>query len=45
MEARADETALGSAENLVPAVGLPLNIGRIHDVTALHDKRMNVHSQ
>jgi hypothetical protein len=34
MEARPDETPLGRAENLVPAVGLPLNIELIHHLAA-----------
>jgi hypothetical protein len=35
MEARAHETALRRAENLVPAVRLALNIETIHDFIAL----------
>ena len=34
MEAGADKAALGGAENLVPAVRLPLNIELIHGLIA-----------
>ena len=38
MEAGADKAPLGCAENLVPAVGLPLNIKPIHGFTAPQTK-------
>ena len=38
VEAGAHEAALGRAENLVPAVRLPLNIELIHVVIAPHTK-------
>jgi hypothetical protein len=34
MESGADKAPLGCAENLVPAIRLPLNIKRIHVFTA-----------